>query len=135
MRREWRRGELGEDIPRQYSTLCGHLTPTQPRHEDMRMDSTLNVTPGGSLSDILAATGGNADLMREQQMLEAPKIEIGGTQPSTTMLDQAEETPYTSVKVIPERTSDGQKAGQVDIPRRVQRMRQASKPIGCPSIS
>ena len=32
MRRQWRRGEPGEDIPRQYSTLCGHLTPTQPRH-------------------------------------------------------------------------------------------------------
>ena len=30
-RKEWRRGEPGEDIPRQYSTLCGHLTPTQPR--------------------------------------------------------------------------------------------------------
>ena len=43
MRKEWRRGEPGEDIPRQYSTLCGHLTPTQPRHEDMRMDFTLNV--------------------------------------------------------------------------------------------
>ena len=25
MRKEWRRGEPGEDIPRQYSTLCGHL--------------------------------------------------------------------------------------------------------------
>ena len=57
-RREWRRGEPGEDIPRQYSTLCRHLTPTQPRHEDMRMDSTLNVTREGSLSDIPAATGG-----------------------------------------------------------------------------
>ena len=40
-RREWRRGEPDEDIPRQSSTVCGHLTPTQPRHEDMRMDSTL----------------------------------------------------------------------------------------------
>ena len=28
MRKEWRRGEPGKDIPRQYSTLCGHLTPT-----------------------------------------------------------------------------------------------------------
>ena len=34
IRREWRRGKPGEDIPRQYSTLYGHLTPTQPRHED-----------------------------------------------------------------------------------------------------
>ena len=66
MRKEWRRGEPGEDIPRQYSTLCGHLTPTQPRHEDMRMDSTLNVTPEGSLSDIPAATGGNVNLTEAQ---------------------------------------------------------------------
>ena len=31
-RREWRRGEPNEDIPRQYSTMCGHLPPTKPRH-------------------------------------------------------------------------------------------------------
>ena len=66
MRKEWRRGEPGEDIPRQYSTLCGHLTPTQHRHEDMRMDSTLNVTPEGSLSDIRATTGGNVNLTETQ---------------------------------------------------------------------
>ena len=50
MRKGWGRGEPGEDMPRQYSTPCGHLTPTQPRHENMRMDSTLNVTSEGSLS-------------------------------------------------------------------------------------
>ena len=66
MRREWRRGEPGEDIPRQYSTLCGHLTLTQPRHEDMRMDSTLNVTPEGCLSNMPVATGGNMSLMEAQ---------------------------------------------------------------------
>ena len=43
------------------------------------------------------------------------------------MLDQMEETPYTSVKVVPGRISDGQRAGQVDIPRRVLRMREASQ--------
>ena len=66
LRREWRRGESGEDIPRQYSTLCRHLTPTQPRHEDMRMDSTLNVKPEGSLSDLPAATRGNVGFRKEQ---------------------------------------------------------------------
>ena len=86
MRKGWRRGEPGEDIPRQYSTLCRHLTPTQPRHENMRMDSTLNVTPEGSLNDIPAAIGGNANLRKEQQELEAPKIEIRGTLPSASML-------------------------------------------------
>ena len=73
MRKEWRRGEPGEDIPRQYSTLCGYLTLTQDTHEDMRMDSTLNVTPEGSLSNIPATTGGNVNLMETQQVLEAPE--------------------------------------------------------------
>ena len=71
-RKWWRRGDPGEDVPRQYSTLCGHLTPTQPRHEDMRMDTTLNVTPEGSLGDLPAATGGDANLRKEQQAPEAP---------------------------------------------------------------
>ena len=66
MRREWRRGESGEDIPRQYSTLCGHLTLIQPSYEDMRMDSTLNVTPEGSLSNIPATTRGNMNLTEAQ---------------------------------------------------------------------
>ena len=100
MRKEWRRGEPGEDIPRQYSSLCGHLTPTQPRHEDMRMDSTMNVTPEGSLSNIPAATRGNINLTEAQQALEAPETEMVSTHSSTTMLDQAEETPYTSMKVM-----------------------------------
>ena len=38
-----------------------------------------------------------------------------------------EETPYTSVKVMSMRTSDRQRAGQPDIPRRVQRTREASQ--------
>ena len=74
IRKEWRRGEPGEDTPRQYSTLCGHLTPTQPRHEDMRMDSTLNVTPEGSLSDIPASTRGNKNLMETSKCLGPLKL-------------------------------------------------------------
>ena len=38
-----------------------------------------------------------------------------------------EETPYTSVKVMSMRTSDRQRAGQPDIPSRVQRMREVSQ--------
>ena len=56
--KEWKRGEPGEDMPQQYSTISGHLTLTPPRHEDMRMDSTLNVTPEGSLNDLPAVVGG-----------------------------------------------------------------------------
>ena len=43
------------------------------------------------------------------------------------MLEQTEETPYTSVKAVPGRTSNGQRAGKVDTPRRLQRMREASQ--------
>ena len=87
MRKEWSRGEPGKDIPRQYPTPYGHLTPTQPRHEDIRMDSTLNVTPEGSLSDIPAATGGNENLMEAQQMFEVPTSEMVSNQPPTTLPD------------------------------------------------
>ena len=50
------------------------------------------------------------------------------------MLDQAEESPYTSVKVLSERTSNGQRAGQVEIPRRVLRMREVSQEDALESV-
>ena len=56
--REWRRGEPGENIPHQYSTTSGHLTTIPPSHESMRMDTTLNVTLGGSLNKLPAVVGG-----------------------------------------------------------------------------
>ena len=85
------------------------------------------MTPEGSLSDLPAAVGDNANLRKEQQAPEAPEIEIRGTQPSTTMLDPTVKTPYTSVKAVPGRSSNGQRAGQVDTPRRILRMREASQ--------
>ena len=66
-REEWKRGEPGEDMPRQYSTVSGHLTPIQLKHEDMRIDSTLNVTPEGSVSDLPASVGGVEESRREQE--------------------------------------------------------------------
>ena len=65
--------------------------------------------------------------MEAQQMLEIPGPEVVSNQPPTTLPDRAEGTPYTSVKVISERTSDGQMARHTDIPRRVQCMRKASE--------
>ena len=53
----------------------------------MRMDSSLNVCPEGSLGDIPAATGGNVNLTETQQMLGSPENEIVSTQPSATVLD------------------------------------------------
>ena len=92
-KKEWKRGEPGEDVPRQYSTVCGHLTSTQPRHEDMRMDSTLNVTPEGSLHDLPAAVGGAVDSRREQKAQQVPENEIRGVHPSTTIVTSTDESP------------------------------------------
>ena len=44
--------EPREDIPRQYSTIEGCLTPHTPLSEDMRLEPTLNIAPEGSLTDI-----------------------------------------------------------------------------------
>ena len=50
--REWFCSESGEDIPCQYTSIEGCLTPSMPRGEDMRLEPILNVTPEGSLTDI-----------------------------------------------------------------------------------
>ena len=43
------------------------------------MDSTLDVTPEGSLVNLPAAIGGDKGFRREQQAQEASEIEIRGT--------------------------------------------------------
>ena len=65
--------------------------------------------------------------MESQQTHEAPELEIVSNQPPTTLPGRAEETPYTSVKVITERTPDGPMSRHTDIPRRVQHMREDSQ--------
>ena len=115
--KEWRRGEPGEDIPQQYSTISGHLTLTLPRHEDMRMDSTLNVTPEGSLDDLPAAIGGIEETRKgTQQILEDKKS------PSSNVITSTAEIPETHLKMMTKRSST-----QVESPRRIQRTREASR--------
>ena len=42
-------------MPQKYSTIDGHLTPTLPKPEDMRLEPSLNVMPEGSLGDLPSA--------------------------------------------------------------------------------
>ena len=60
-------------------------------------------------------------------MPEASELEIVSNQPPTTLPGRAEGTPYTYVKVVSERTPDGQMARHTDIPRRVQCMKEVSQ--------
>ena len=110
--REWIRGEPGEDVPQQHSTISGHLTPTSPRHEDMQLDPSLNVTLEGSLGDLLTAVNEEAR-RREHQVPEERLQEI----PFETSI---EGTPNTLLKVKPE-------SNLREAPRRIQRTREVSR--------
>ena len=117
-RKEWKRGEPGEDMPRQYSTVSGYLLPMQPRREDMGMDSTLNFTLEGSLSDLPAAVGGAEDSRREQGTQQIPENEIRGVCPSTTVETSTEEIHSSFVKTVPGRDSNEEEFNQVETPER-----------------
>ena len=70
----------------QYSTVSGHLMPTPPKHKDMRMDSTLDVTPEGFLSDLPATVGGAEETGRELQTCQSPEEELQEASPSINVI-------------------------------------------------
>ena len=70
--REWICSEPGEDIPCQYTSIEGCLTPSMPRGEDMRLEPSLNVTPEGSLADI-------PTVVKREMREQAPEKELLGT--------------------------------------------------------
>ena len=106
---EWIQGEPGEDVPRQYSSIGGYLTPTMPRCEDMRIEPSLNVTPKGSLADIPAA-------IERERKGHVPEEKLLGTSSETTYM----EIPDTHVKTVP-------KSSTREAPRIIQRTKEASR--------
>ena len=111
--REWIRGELGEDVPQQYSNISGHLTPTSPTHEDMRLDPSLNIMPEGSLDDLPTTVSTEETRERDHQV---PDERPQGAPFKTSI----EGTPDTLLKVNPE-------SNIRETPRRIQRTREASR--------
>ena len=126
-RKEWKRGEPGKDMPRQYSTVSRHLTPTQPKHEDMRMDSTLNITPEGSLSDLPAVVGGVEESRRELEAQQTPEEELQDVCPSTNVVTSTEKTANTFIKTVPGRNLGEQGLNPIEPPGMIQRTREASR--------
>ena len=107
--REWIQGEPGEDIPCQYSSIDGCLTPNTPRGEDMRIEPSLNVTPEGSLADIPTAV----EREKKDQMPEEEQLR---TSSETTYM----EIPNTRVKTVSESPTR-------EAPRIIQRTKEASR--------
>ena len=69
-----------EDIPHQYSSIEGCLTPSTPRSEDMRLEPTLNVTPEESLVDI-------PTVIKRETREQVPEGDLLGTSSETTYME------------------------------------------------
>ena len=84
--REWIRNELGEDVPRQYSSIEGRLTPHTPRSEDMNLEQSLNITPEGSLGDIPTVVKRETlGASTETAYMEFPTIRVETTPKESTV--------------------------------------------------
>ena len=99
-------------MPQQHSTISGHLTPTSPRHEDMRLDPSLNVMPEGPLGDLPTAVNEEVRKREHQVPEERPQ--------ETPFKTSIEGTPDTHLKVKPE-------SNIREALRRIQRTREASR--------
>ena len=84
------------------------------------MDSTLNVTPEGSLADLPSTVGGVEETREGMHQVSEERPQDGS--PSTNVITSTEETPKTLLKVAPERNLT-----QVESLRRIQRTREASR--------
>ena len=93
-RKEWSRGEPGEDTRQMYTTIGGSLMPTAPVYGDMRADLTLNVT-----SDVPTTGEGVGERESTQPAQDIERESIAN------VATPAIEVPETSPKVISDRFS------------------------------
>ena len=107
--REWILSEPGEDIPCQYSSIEGCLTPNTPRSEDMRLEPSLNVTPEGSLADI-------PTVIKRETRKQAPESDLLGTSLETTYM----EIPNSCIKTVHKSPTQG-------VPKTMQGTKEASR--------
>ena len=104
-----------EKTPQMYSTIDGHLTPTAPVYEDMRIDTPLNVTTKESPSDLPAVRGGieERDIrLPTQDNIRGP---ISNAAPPTTEVSE------TSPQVINMRSDQVNSSGRNTITRETSR--------------
>ena len=107
--REWVCSEPGEDVPCQYTSIEGCLTPNMPKGEDVRLEPSLNVTPVGSLTEI-------PTVVKREMREQAPKEELLGMSSETTYM----EIPNTHVKTV-------HKSPTREAPRIIPRTKEASR--------
>ena len=72
--KEWNRGEPHIETPHMYSTRDGRLTPTALTYKDMKIETSLSMTPEESLEDLSAAVGG----IESEQVSQQPSTNAEG---------------------------------------------------------
>ena len=92
--KEWSRGEPGEDIPQLYTSIGRCLTPTTPMYDDVRADSTLDVTLVRPHNDLPAAVGGIEEGENTQQITDEERS------PPSNVTSSAAENLETNPKAI-----------------------------------
>ena len=113
--KEWSRGEPGEDMPHLYTTIGGCLTLTAPMYEDVRTDSTLDVTIEGSLNDLSAAVGGIEERENTHQIVDEER----SSPPNVT--SAAAENLETNPKAITRSSARVEPSRRVEVTRKTSR--------------
>ena len=111
--KEWNRGKPHLETPHMYSTRDGRLTPTAPTYEDMRIETSLSVTPEESLEGLSAAVGGTeSEQVSQQPSTKADDLETTVAPPSSI---------ETRPKVVSESRDQGELPGRTEVTREASR--------------
>ena len=91
------RSKQREEVPKQYSTIEGHLTPRTPGSEDMRLEHSLTVTPEELLDTIPAvAQRETLDISTETTYMDFPNAQVETIPGEVTVPKSSQGTKETS---------------------------------------
>ena len=111
--KEWNRGESHVETPHMYSTRDGRLTPTAPTYEDMKIETSLSMTPEESLEGLSAAVGG----IESEQVSQQPSTNAEGLETNVAPPSSIETRP----KVVSESRDQGELPGRTEVTREASR--------------
>ena len=112
-RKEWDRDKPDIEKPPMFSTREGRLTPTAPTYEDMRIETSLSVTPEESLEGLSAAVGGT----ESEQVSQQPSTKADGLETTVAPPSSIETRP----KVVSESRDQGELPGRTEVTRETSR--------------
>ena len=112
-RKEWNRDKPDIEKPPMFSTREGRLTPTAPTYEDMRIETSLSVTPEESLEGLSAAVGGTEN----EQVSQQPSTKVDGLETTVAPPSSIE----TRLKVVSESRDQRELPGRTEVTRETSR--------------